>query len=380
VKSTNEAIGAALSCRLVKQLISGWAGTKDRPFPYLEVGDHLTTCLNCLAWSTEIAYRPADRYVRALRLRLSEVLGYLGASLLAAWSQNQEVKIRFSVEPESLHQAQNKALKLLRRYGGFSSETRAEAERIREMIPHVHRSSLCLPAPRSASIAHRSSPLLATLEPYELVRYFFQTAIRIAPLADNHLSRLVNLGIAENYRALSEQRAGGELAHREARADAHFQKAREYLEQVIATGDQRKALLPSPADQDALISARITLAGTEVQQGRYSEPALHKAINLLYAARRLVTGFGLDEANYPEIFDNLLISYLRLFQEHGIQSALAQAQELAQEICALPLLARVFLQEYVMDNADIELTQLLSAPSAERLLFYLKQQARQVCR
>ena len=152
-----------MTCELVKQLITEWSRTRERPFPYLKVGDHLASCTSCLAWSTEIAYHPGDHYVRSLRLRLSEVLSYLGSSLLAVWSNDQDVKIRFCVEPGSLPDVRKRALGFLRRYAGFNPETKDEAARIRQMIPNSGKGAV-----------------MALLEPYELTRYFFQAAYEAA--------------------------------------------------------------------------------------------------------------------------------------------------------------------------------------------------------
>ena len=112
----------------------------------MQVGEHLKGCLSCLNWSTGIAYRPGDRYLSALRLKLSDVLGYLGSSLLAVWSSGQDVKISFCLEPENVPRVREKALKFLTRYQGFSPTTAREAGSVREMIRHVeggHDSASC---------------------------------------------------------------------------------------------------------------------------------------------------------------------------------------------------------------------------------------------
>ena len=333
-----------LSCTLVKQIITDWARNRERePFPYRQVGDHLTQCLSCLSWSTEIAYQPGDRYVRALRLRLGEVLYLLGRSLLAAWSAQETVKIRFHVAPEGVAAARGKTLKFLRRYEGFSPATREEANRVREMV--------------ADSAATRDPKSKIQLEPYELVRYFFQTALDSARGKEERLDLLVYLGITENYQAWSEQRAG----HDE-RALDHFQQARAHFGRVTAKDPHpyRQGVSPrAESDRTALISARINLAMTEVLQGRYSEVSLHNAVNLLYEAKRLVAELGLKESDYPNIPDNLLISYLRLYLDHGIAQAYEQARQLAREICDTPELGPLFLREFIRESADPELTQLL---------------------
>jgi hypothetical protein len=328
----------------------------------LQVGDHLKGCLSCLSWSTDIAYQPTDHYVRALRLRLSDVLSYLGASLLAVWSQDQDVKISFCVEPDRVSETQKKAMRFLRRYGSFNPATRQEAEQVRAMIGHCHAGS-----PR------------AQLEPYEPVRYFFQTALQIAPDTEQRLSLLTNLGIVENYQALSERRAQHEKPARQ-----HFARARSYLRQVLEqdirphrdTTAQTRGVTGDTPDKTALISACINLAGTEVQQHEYSEPALHRAINLLFEARRRVADFGLKQSDFTAIFSNLLISYLKLYLVHGLKEGLVQADELAREICAEDELARAFLKDCIKEKADPELSQLLERSELKGLATYLNEQAR----
>jgi hypothetical protein len=352
-------------CQLTKRLITEWAREKSGPFPYLEVGEHLKNCLNCLSWSTGIALRPADRYLSALRLKLSDVLGYLGSSLLAVWSKDQDVKISFCVEPDRVPKVRAKALKFIDRYESFSPGTAREAEQVRQMIGLTPDPRPLPPGPRTMTIAR--------LEPYELVRYFFSTALQIAPESEARLSRLTNLGIIENYQALNQRAAG-----HESDALRHFQQAREFLAQVLKT-DVREYLGTAretrESDKTALISARVNLAGTEVQQEGYSETSLHKAVNLLHEALRLVAELGLRPEEFTAIYSNLLISYLRLYLSSGLAEGLTQAQRLAEEICAEPILAQRFLAECIQGQADPELAQLLEAPEVNGLAAFLKQQA-----
>ena len=343
-----------MTCELVRQLIREWARTRERPFPYLQVGAHLTTCTSCLSWSTGIAYQPADHYARSLRLRLSRLLNYLGCSLLAVWSGNQDVKIRFCVDPEGLPETRARALEFLARYESFNDETRREGERVRQMVAHTGRDSV-----------------LAVLEPYELVRYFFRTALQLTRLTGERLDLLVNLGIVENYQAQSERKAGHESA-----AGIHFNEAREYLNRVIAVDERRyRARSGTESEKTALVSARINLAGTEVQQGSYSEVALHKAVNLLFEARRMAIDLGLAETDFTSIFSNLMISYLRLYLDHGISEGFAQARALAEEACGSADLGPVLLRECVLENADPELTRLLQQPRVSALASFLHAQA-----
>lgn len=346
-------------CQLTKQLIREWAQARDKPFPYREVGEHLKGCLSCLNWSTGIAYRPGDRYLSALRLKLSEVLSYLGSSLLAVWSADQDVKISFCLAPEEVPCVRDKALKFLTRYQGFSPATAREAGSVREMIRHVE----------GDTIPHRV-PL--GLEPYELVRYFFATALGLTAAGEQSLSLLVNLGITENYQALNERRAG-----HEDRAAEHFQAARDFLGRALKAGNGARGAGGGERDADrtALVSARINLAGTEVQQEDYSEPSLHKAVNLLHEAARLVPELGLPPEEFTAIHSNLLISYLRLFLDHGLAEGLTQARRLVQEICAQPALARAFLDDCIRDQSDPELTRLLAAPRVKDLAASLRAQA-----
>ena len=271
------------------------------------------------------------------------------------WAADQDVKVRFCVDPESLPEARTRALGFLTRYEGFSTETRQEGGRIREMIPHAGAESV-----------------LAALEPYELVRYFFQTALQIARKSSERLDLLVNLGIVENYQAQIERKAGHEAA-----ATEHFRRARDYSAQVIAVDVRRYRNASARADSDrtALVSARINLAGTEVQQEEYSEVSLHKAIGLLFEARRLIAELGLAEADFTSVFSNLLISYLRLYLDHGIAEGYQQARKLAQEACESPELGPVLLRECILQDADPELTRLLKAPGVAELAGYLKLQA-----
>ena len=133
---------------------------------------------------------------------------------------------------------------------------------------------------------------------------------------------------------------------------------------------------PSPlsdSDRTALISARINLATTEVLQGRFSEVSLHNAINCLYEAKRLVTDLGLKESDYPNIVDNLLICYLRLYLDHGVANAYDQARQLAREICDTPELGPLFLKEFIQESADPELSQLLKSEKVRELADWFQQ-------
>jgi len=371
------------ACQLTKQLIREWALARDRPFPYLQVGEHLKNCLSCLNWSTGIAYRPGDRYLSALRLKLSDVLSYLGSSLLAVWSADQDVKISFCLEPENVPRVREKALKFLTRYQGFSPATAREAATVQEMIGHADAGSG-----------------LARLEPYELVRYFFTTALELASAGEQSLSLLVNLGITENYQALNERRAG-----HEDRAAQHFRSARDFLGRVLKVDvrvfraempPEAETRNPKPetlnpksgirvlnlgfrasreADRTALVSARINFAGTEVQQENYSEPSLHKAVNLLHEAGRLVPELGLQPSEFTAIYSNLLISYLRLYLDHGLAEGLTQARRLVDEISAQPVLSRAFLADCIREQSDPELNRLLAAPQIHDLAAHLREQA-----
>jgi len=347
---------AGSACSLVRQLVTDWAGNRDRPFPYQEVGDHLTRCLSCLVWSTSIAHQPADKYLEAVSLRLSDLLTFLGESLLAVIAGGQGTSIRFDYPPDELTSARDMALRFLRRYEGFSDAAKTEAGRIRDMVAH----------------AQSDSPLI-TLEPYELVRYFFQTALSFSPSGDKNLSLMVYLGVTENYQALNELEAGHDRP-----ATDHFCRARGYFARVIEVDPRRfkgTASETAQFDKSALVTARINLAGTEVQQGRYSEPALRRSIELLQEARRLVYELGLSPADHTVIFSNLLISHLRLFLDHAIAGSYEDARHLAQEIVAAPELARAFLPECVQENADPELTELLARPQVSALSDLLRQQA-----
>jgi hypothetical protein len=205
------------------------------------------------------------------------------------------------------------------------------------------------------------------------VRYFFATALQIAPESEARLSLLTNLGIIENYQALNQRAAG-----HESEARRHFQQARELLAQVLKT-DVREykgtARATRESDKTALVSARVNLAGTEVQQEEYSETSLHKAINLLHESLRLVPELGLRPEEFTPIYSNLLISYLRLYLSSGLAEGLTQAQRLAEEICAEPALAQRFLAECIQGQADPELARLLESPQVNGLAAFLKQQA-----
>ena len=226
---------------------------------------------------------------------------------------------------------------------------------------------------------------LARLEPYELVRYFFATALDLAPAGEQSLSLLVNLGITENYQALNERRAG-----HEDRAAQLFQSARDFLGRVLKV-DARDfraetapagtplardvPIRPREADRTALVSARINFAGTEVQQENYSEPSLHKAVNLLHEAARLVPELGMRPDEFTAIYSNLLISYLRLFLDHGLAEGLTQAQRLTDEVCAQPALAKSFLDDCIRERSDPELSRLLDAPQVKDTAACLHEQA-----
>jgi hypothetical protein len=342
-------------CSFVRRLVQQWSENRDRPFPYLEIGDHLTHCLSCLVWSTGIAHQPADEYLSALSLRLSDLLTYLGESLLAVISGAQETRIRFAYQPEELTAARGMALQFLGRYESFSDAAKADAERIRGMVAH----------------ADSGSPLVA-LEPYELVRYFFQTALALSTAGDKNLSVLVYLGITENYQAMSERRAGHDAA-----AGDHFNEARACFRRVLAVDPrQYKGTASGTAefDKSALATARVNLAGTEVQQDSYSKAALSRSVELLEEARRLVFELGLPPVDNTAIFSNLLISYLRLYLDHSDPAAYEEAGRLAREIVAAPDLARAFLAECVRQQADPELAELLAKPEAKELADYLNQQ------
>lgn len=349
-----------LTCSLVKELLTDWAKNRhSEPFPFQRVGDHLTRCVSCLSWATQLAYQPQSRYLAALRLKLAEALYLLGRSLLAVWSAQETVKIHFHVAPDDLATARSKVLSFLERYARFSPATRQEAEQLRQRL-------------RSSD----TTGIAAELEPYELVRHFFQMALDNTEAEEPPLDILVCLGIAENYYAWRQQQAGDQSL-----AEAHFLQARRLFQQVLELGPKACANLKSPrceTDRTALVAAYINLAMTEVLQGVYSEVALHRAINYLYEAKRRVLAFDLPESEYPNIPNNLLIAYLRLYLDCGIPAAYDQAWNVARETCATPGLGPVFLRDFVLRGADPELQQLLALPRVQELAGWLRQQAEQV--
>ncbi len=345
------------SCVLVRTLIADWAKVKGKPFPYLQVGEHLATCPTCLSWATAIAYKPTDHYVRALRLRLSGVISILGQSVLRAWANNQD--LRFDIvcaqDPETVR---DRISKRLTQCESYNPELKEEAANVRAMMP-----DLATGAPPGG------------LEPYTLARYFLETALAMAPQSEQRLKLLDQLGIAEFTRAVGEQRAG-----REEQADHHFQQAKEYYRKVMAVDvkgrtDAADARVGARIDQ---VSARLSLAEVEYVQGGHSQPALQKAIELCLDAKRLVTELGLVEEQFTRILSNLLICYLRLFLDHGKIEARARAQQLVAEACARPAVARVFLKRWVVDGEDPELTQLLASPRVKDLSDCLKLEALRV--
>jgi tetratricopeptide (TPR) repeat protein len=344
------------SCSLVRTLIADWAKAKGKPFPYLAVGEHLAKCPACLSWATAIAYEPTEHYVRALRLRLSWVIGILGQSVLRAWSTNQD--LRFDIvcaqDPETVR---NRVSKRLSQCESYNPEMKEQVSGLRELMP-----DLATGAPPGG------------LEPYALARYFLETALQMAPKSER-LKLLDQLGIAEFTRAVWEQRAG-----RKEQADRHFQQAKDCYQKVIAVGirsrvDAADLKVGERIDQ---VSARLSLAQVEYVQGGLSRPALQKAIELCLDAKRLVTELGLVEAEFTRILSNLLICYLRLFLDHGKTEACDQAQQLAKEACAKPAVARVFLKRWVADGEDPELAQLLDSPRVKDLSDYLKLESQRV--
>lgn len=347
------------TCSLARKLISDWARDKSGPFPYLQVGEHLAACPSCLSWATAIAYQPTDHYVRALRMRLSWVIGILGQSVLRAWSNDQD--LRFDVvcaqDPELVRE---RIAKRLTQCESYNSEMKGRVSTIRELMPD--------PATGAPPTG---------LEPYALASYFLESALQLAPESGQRLKLLDQLGIVEYTRAVQEQRAG-----RREQADRHFERAKGYYRKVMAAGVRRR-----PDDEDAnvgeqidQVSARLSLAQVEYVQGGQSRAALEKAVELCLDAKRLVRESGLQEEKFTRILSNLLICYLRLYVDHGKTGALEEARELAEEICARPALARVFLRRWVADGEDAELTQLLSAPEVSDLAGYLNREARQVAR
>ncbi len=356
--SSNPAIRAR-SCSLVRTLIADWAKDKGRPFPYLKVGDHLAKCPTCLSWATAIAYKPTDHYVRALRSRLSWVIGILGQSVLRAWSNNQDLRfdIVHAQDPEAVR---DRISRRLTQCESYNPELKEEAAKVRALMP-----DLATGAPPQG------------VEPYALARYFLGTAIQMAPQSGQRLRLLDQLGIAEFTRAVGEQRAG-----RKEQADHHFEQAKDYYRKVMAVDVQGRteAADIKVGERIDKVSARLSLAQVEYVQGGQSEPALQKAIELCLDAKRLVTELGLVEEEFTRILSNLLICYLRLFLDHGKPEAHGQAQQLARETCAKPAVARVFLKRWVADGEDPELAQLLASPQAKDLSDYLKNEAQRVLR
>lgn len=344
-------------CSLVRQVITDWAKVKSKPFPYLQVGEHLASCPACLSWATAIAYQPADHYVRALRLRLSWVIGILGQSVLRAWSNNQD--LRFDIvcaqDPESVRE---RITKRLTQCESYNPELKGHVSTIRELMP-----DLATGAPPGG------------LEPYPLARYFFESALQLAPQSGQRLKLLDQLGLVEYTRAVQEQQAG-----RKEQADRYFERAKEYYRKVMAVD-----VKPRPDGADATVgeqidqvSARLSLAQVEYVQGGQSRPALERAIELCLDAQRLVREWGLEQEKLTRIQSNLLICYLRLYLDHDELRAREQARQLAEEVCARPDVARVFLKRWVVDGEDPELTQLLASPQVKDLSDYLSRQAQLV--
>lgn len=345
------------SCSLVRTLIVDWARTKERPFPYLQVGEHLAKCPSCLSWATAMAYQPTEHYVRALRLRLSWVISIFGQSVLRAWSNDQDLKfdIVCAQDPDTVR---DKISRRLSQCESYNPAMKEQATKIRELMPDP-----ATGAPPNG------------LEPYALARYFLETALAMAPRSEQRLKLLDQLGIAEYTRAAGEQRAG-----RKEQADHHFERAKEYYRKVMAAdvrGGTGAADVKVGAKIDQ-VSARLSLAEVEYVQGGQSQPALQKAIELCLDAKRLVTELGLVEEQFTRILSNLLICYLRLFLDHGKTEAYDPAQQLAREACAKPAVARVFLKRWVVGGEDPELTQLLASPRAKGLSDYLKIEAQRV--
>ena len=345
------------SCVLVRTVIADWAKVKGKPFPYLEVGEHLAQCPTCLSWATAIAYKPTDHYVRALRLRLSGVISILGQSVLRAWASNQD--LRFDIvcaqDPEAVR---DRISKRLSQCESYNPELKEEAAKVRALMP-----DLATGAPPGG------------LEPYALARYFLETALAMAPQSEQRLKLLDQLGIAEFTRAVGEQRAG-----RKEQADHHFQQAKEYYRKVMAVDVQSRANAADASVGEKIdqVSARLSLAEVEYVQGGQSQPALQKAIELCLDAKRLVTDLGLVEEQFTRILSNLLICYLRLFLDHGETQAYERAQQLATEACGKPAVARVFLKRWVVDGEDPELTQLLTSPRVKDVSGYLKLEVKRV--
>jgi len=345
------------SCSSVRQSIADWAKVKGKPFPYLQVGEHLANCPTCLSWATAIAYNPTDHYVRALRLRLSWVISILGQSVLRAWSNNQDLRfdIVHAQDPETVRDRIGRRLSQCESY---NPEMKKQVSELRELMPD----------PASGAAPNG-------LEPYALARYFLDTALAMAPQSEQRLKLLDQLGIAEFTRAVGEQRAG-----RKEQADRHFQQAKECYRKVMAVDvrgrtDAADVSIGERIDQ---VSARLSLAQVEYVQGGHSQPALQNAIRLCLEARRMVAELGLVEEEFTRILSNLLICYLRLFLDYGKAEAYDQAQQLAREICAKPAVSRVFLKRWVADGEDPELTQLLAAPRVGGLSGYLEHEAQRV--
>jgi hypothetical protein len=348
-------VAGSSSCGLVRNLIADWARDKSRPFPYLAAGEHLAKCRSCLSWATGIAYQPTEHYVRALRLRLSWVIGILGQSVLRAWSNDDGLRFDtvYAQDPEAVRERIGKRLVQCENY---SPELKEQVEKIRELMP---------------------DPVTGEppegLEPYTLARYFLETAVRLAPESGQRSKLLNQLGLAEYVRAVGEQRAG-----RREQADRHFGRAREYHREVMAAGVRSR---PDPEDAGTgekvdQVSARLSLAQVEYVQGEQSRPALEAAIGLCLDAKRLVGELGLAEEKFTRIQSNLMICYLRLFLEHAVVEALGQARQLAEEVCARPAVAPIFLKRWLVDKEDPELTQLLESPRVKNLSDYLKGEAR----
>ena len=351
--SKNPAIRSE-NCVLIRTLIADWAKVREKPFPYLRVGEHLAQCPTCLSWATALAYQPTEHYVRALSSRLSWVIGILGQSVLRAWSNNQN--LRFDIvcvqDPETV---KDRVSRRLSQCESYNPEMKKQVSEIRELMPDLDTGA---------------SP--GGLEPYALARYFIETALAMAPQSPQRLKLLDQLGLVEFTQAVGEQRAG-----RRQQADRHFQQAKEYYRKVMAVGvqsytDDADVNVGQGIDQ---VSARLSLAQVEYVQGGLSQPALQKAIELCVDARRLVGELGLAEEEFTRILSNLLICYLRLFLDHGRNAAYDQARQLARESCAKPAVARVFLKRWVAGGEDPELTQLLASPRVKDLSDYLALEA-----
>jgi len=335
-------------------LIADWAKAKDRPFPYLSVGEHLAKCPTCLTWATAIAYKPTDHYVRALHSRLSWVISILGQSVLRAWSSNQDLKFDI-VRAQDPAKVRASVRRRLSQCESYNPGLKQEVAKIRELMPDP-----ATGAPPDG------------LDPYTLSRYFFKTALAMAPQSEQRLKLLDQLGIVEFTRAAGAQRAG-----RREEADRHFRQAKEYYRKVMAVdvrsrSDAAEAKVGEKIDQ---VSARLSLAQVEYVQGENSPAALQKVVELCLDAQRLVTELGLVEEEFTRIPSNLLICYLRLFLDHGDNGARERARQLVKEVCAKPAVARVFLKRWVVDGEDAELTQLLASPPARDISDYLKAEA-----